>query len=220
MYRYNSAIYSTIPVNSYNYLVVSPPFLADAPIDLNRSSAIATSRQSMKTCGRQQLSPFTMVESFLDPGWSTEPDIFEELCGQSCQAYRKALHEGPELFTRMEAPECLTTYMSSFGNRSDVILVATYDLLHPGNMTEQLDLPLLLIGRNMGLSVAGAYWPCGTSNSFDCRPPNDREQDQSVIQNWNVFGYKIDYCLASQLDNSRSCRLGFSLSIMISRSAV
>jgi hypothetical protein len=174
----------------------------------------------MKMRGREQYLPFTMVESFLDPDWGTELDIFEELCGENCQAYRKALREGPEIFARMEAPECLTTYMSSFGNRSDVILVAKYDFLHPGNMTEQLDLPLLLIGRNVGLGYPKTYWPCGTSNSFDCRTPNDWEQDQSVIQNWNVFGYKIDYCLASQLDNSNSCRLGFSLSIMISRSTV
>jgi hypothetical protein len=36
----------------------------------------------------------------------------------------------------------------------------------------------------------GNYWECGHSNSFDGRKPNIWKSDPSIVQDWNVYGYK------------------------------
>jgi hypothetical protein len=55
-----------------------------------------------------------------------------------------------------------------------------------------------------------------TTNTFDCRKPNSWKKNHSMIENWNIIGYKIDYCLISEIPLSKLCSVQYSLPIMIS----
>ncbi|TIA08140.1 hypothetical protein D6C81_09212 [Aureobasidium pullulans] len=118
-----------------------------------------------------------------------------------------------ENITMLDPVECLSAYTTSFGTQSDVILVSTYDLAI--NTTVAEDLPLLFAAEEYRLIGPGVFWACSTTNSFDCRSPEKWKNDPSLVSNWNVYGYKIDYCLQSQHDNSDLCRVMYTAPILI-----
>ena len=104
------------------------------------------------------------------------------------------------------------TYLSAFGDRSDVILVSTKDLLQPAQPTNTSS--VLFFVHTGGDATPGMFWPCGATNVFDCRKPELWERNAFVIKDWNVIGYKIDYCLTSENSLEKLCSVNYSLSIM------
>ena len=116
---------------------------------------------------------------------------------------------------RLDAAQCLDTYLSAFSNRSDVLLVSTVDLLYPQQASIPNNNSLLFIGNTTGLLGPGSYWQCGSTNTFDSRKPALWAKNSSIIQDWNIIGYKIDYCVMSETPVEDFCGLKFSPFIII-----
>lgn len=165
---------------------------------------------------RQPLPPYQTVQERIDNVYANKDDFnVSRSCGEEgCNDYlRKALNG--TFNKNLTTSECLTIHTSWFGNRSDVLLVSTQDLLE-----SQISLPptnesLLFMDFSPGFDGPGMYWPCTTSK-FDCRKPSSWNKDPTIIENWNVIGYKIDYCLGSELDSEKLCSVKCSLAIMAS----
>ena len=39
-----------------------------------------------------------------------------------------------------------------------------------------------------------------------------------IVQDWNVFGWKIDYCLVSHAERNKTCAVKYSFPILIGQS--
>ena len=216
--RYNSAIFSTQPTSSVKALVVTPGFVTGAPIDAEDATTVAMSRRNMTIQARQQLPPYSLVESRVDANWGHHVwdfNVTAQCNPDGCHSDQQKALNGT-FSKRLDTATCLTTYLSLLGNRSDVLLVSTTDLLRH----EQSSLPsnnsLLFAFSFGGLLGSGLYWECGSTNTFDCRKPNSWEKNYSIIENWNIIGYKIDYCLISEIPLSKLCSVQYSLPIMMS----
>ena len=61
---------------------------------------------------------------------------------------------------------------------------------------------------------------CGSSNTFSCDRLGNLPQAQQVqaAQEWNMGGYKIDYCLSGQESVQNLCSVEYSSSIISSES--
>jgi hypothetical protein len=207
--RYNSVFFATQPLNSYTFLVVQPSFLTGEPVNLAVTSENSEQRQKAFMTG---YSPMTAQYGnwSLNPRWGTSRQIYSDLCGDECTRFRnEGTLVGPP-YTNITRMECLRRYRTSFGNHSDVILVSSYDIL---SSKETTDVPLLHVGYNQGPVVSGGNdWVWGSSNTFSRFDLYESfsNDEVSMFQNWNVFGYRVDYCLSRQWDNSQACALGFS----------
>ena len=115
-------------------------------------------------------------------------------------------------FTRLEPLDCLLTYNNLLGNRSDLIMVSSAK--PEGNNS------LLIYGIATAVTWDVGYALCIPGNTFDCGrlAGLPLAQQQQVIRDWNVGGYKIDYCLSSQQSTENLCSIEYSFSILLSRS--
>ncbi|THX24808.1 hypothetical protein D6D12_07369 [Aureobasidium pullulans] len=210
-FLYNSSIYGTVAVNTYVILVVTPGFINGARADARASEEQAKSRENITMYGLQDIPPHHYVETTLNEhNWRFN---YSKPCrGENCDIYQTRMQQGA-FGIRLDPVECLSAYTTSFGNQSDVILVSTYDLVSDTTVTE--DLPLLFAAEEYRLLGPGVFWACSTTNSFDCRSPEKWKNDPNLVSNWNVYGYKIDYCLQSQHDNSDLCRVMYTAPILI-----
>jgi hypothetical protein len=214
--RYNSAIFNTTPTNTVKYLVVTPEFLTGGPFDVNEATRVAESRRNLSMEIRQPLPPYQLVQERIDSQFYYDNDFnISSSCGEEgCKDYLKKALNGT--FNRnLTTSECLTLHTSWFGNRSDVLLVSTQDLLKTQTSLPPRNESLLFMDFSPGFAGPGMYWPCMTS-TFDCRKPSSWLQDPTIIENWNIIGYKIDYCLSSELDSEKLCSVQYSLTIMTS----
>ncbi len=119
-------------------------------------------------------------------------------------------------FVKIDVLTCLRHYTSLFGNQSDVLLVSS-------ESSGQSNNSFLAAGWfNPGPAIPEiiGYWMCGKSNNFSCRDKDDWERNSSLIADWNVYGYKIDYCLEKQVSLDDSCSVHFSPAIMIGKLAL
>jgi len=100
-------------------------------------------------------------------------------------------------FTRLENAKCLTRYTSGLGNRSDLLLVTSEDGLSKQALPDTTT--LMVFELSGGIPNTYWYkWQCGKFNTFDCRHPELWRLNRTIIKDWNVYGYKIDYCLAKE----------------------
>ncbi|KAF4629268.1 hypothetical protein G7Y89_g8882 [Cudoniella acicularis] len=209
---YNSVFFATQPVNSYTYLVAQPSFLMGGSVNITVASENAQQRQKAFMFG---YSPQTAQFGnwSLDSNFDTSQQTYSHLCGEHCGLFRNGSTLVGIPFANITAMECLARYYSTFGNHSDVILVTTYDEL----TFEQVDGgPLLHIGYNEGPTLSGGNtWVWGSSNNFSWHDLSKTLSNDTGIENWNVFGYRVDYCLSRQWDNSQACALGFSAPMLI-----
>jgi hypothetical protein len=177
-------------------------------------------RQNMTLEAMDQMPPNNLVQSEVGANWGT-PTHWDfnvsNQCGQDgCMSFRQRAQNGT-FSKRLDTVQCLQTYVSGFGNRSDLLLVSTQDLL--ASQTPPMpskNNSLLFAGYSPGIGGPGYYWECGSTNTFDCRNPSPWIKDPSIIENWNVIGYKIDYCVISETDIQGACSVQYSLPIMIS----
>jgi hypothetical protein len=124
-------------------------------------------------------------------------------------------------FTRnVTALQCLEENLSAFSNRSRTILIASIDLAEPQNNLDLVN-NILLFAGSMGaqVQVQGQFWPCGSTNTFDCRKPEDWIRSPPEVENWNVIGYKIDHCIIRETNIEEFCSVRYSLPLMISMSS-
>jgi hypothetical protein len=224
--RYNAAIFTTQPSSRATVLVATPEFLNNGPVNIAITTETVLSRVNKTLPGLPQKGPKTISPSQLGSRFGRTSDGKEdpttqfwgidvaETCGpDGCIQYQDMVNNGT-INKYLSAVDCLDTYLSAFSNASDAILISTTDLLEP-ERTLPTDNSLLYIDLKGGIQSPGCYWECGPTNTFDCRNPAAWGENTSIVQDWNVFGYKIDYCLVSERNLQSFCGLNFSVPIMI-----
>jgi hypothetical protein len=193
---YNSSIFATLPLKPYSYLIVQPSFLEGDSVDVNRSYANLLLRDGSFMFGYtwDHKPGFQEIKILINSSY------YFDLCGgENCQKWRDI--SGYTNHTRLE---CLERYTSPFNNRSDLILVSSRDFLpQDANQSD----PLLYINHHDYDDVQNGdgVWMWSESNTFD-----SPEIKTANLADWNVKGFGIDYCLASEWDNSKVCAVGFS----------
>ena len=205
--------------------MVTPDFLEDGLVDVAATTKVVRTREQMTLPGLPQIGPQTVVPMRIggpwdvvakNPvSWGSNLSYLTDNCGpEKCMQYQSKAKNG--IFKRKLDPlQCLDTYATSFGsNRSDAIFVSTTDLLEP-HRSLPANNSLLYIGSAVSYQTPGTYWQCGPTNTFDCRDLKAWNKNPSIIQNWNIMGYKIDYCLVSENTVEESCGLKFSTSFLI-----
>ena len=115
-------------------------------------------------------------------------------------------------FTRIDALRCILTYDELLGNRSDFIMIST--------TTPKSNNSLLAYGMSTSATWDIGYPLCSDGGQFDCGRLAEMPKDEQMeaIQNWNIGGHKIDYCLSSQRSTKDLCGVEYSYSIMLSTS--
>src|SRR6266480_3914992 len=169
--RYNSAISSTFPLNSPAIVVVTPDFLSEGFIDPNATRATAAQRANMVVSGMQQIPPRKIVNSTLGASWGRVGFVAEiaDDCyvAGGCGQFQRELALGS--FSHFMSPvDCLTAYVSPTGNRSDLIIVSTYDMIANIDPKNNSNNSLLYTYGAFRFGGPGNYWECGNSNDFDC----------------------------------------------------
>lgn len=155
----------------------------------------------------------------LNPTWDASQQTYQRLCGDNCNLFRNETTLVGSSWTNITAMECLHRYHTSFGNESDVILVVTYDQLTSRQIGNGES--LLHVGYSDGLvGVDRSRWVRGTSNQFHPNQLYKISSNHSTFENWNVFGYQVDYCMSRQWDNSGVCALGFSAPMLLGKSQI
>ena len=78
---------------------------------------------------------------------------------------------------------------------------------------------LLAYGMSSSQSWDIGYGLCSLGGQFDCGRLSALSSDKQMetIRDWNIAGYKIDYCLSSQHSIKQLCSVGYSFSIMLSK---
>lgn len=115
-------------------------------------------------------------------------------------------------YAYIDTLDCLLMYNNLIGNRSDLIMVSS--------APPEENNTLLVYGMAASGTWDTGYDLCKWSNTFDCgRLANLPVTEQSqAVKDWNMGGYKIDYCLSSQRSTENLCSVEYSFSILLSRS--
>ena len=214
-HRYNSAVFPTLASNSYNWVVVTPEYLNNAPWDLGTMNRTLRERGSEEVLGlkgdsgRPVMQP--LAASINQASWPTSDDI---------RKMQIAVHNGTT-FAKLSPLDCLQQYSTPFGDRSDVVLIAMNT-----NTTKNANNSVLDCGTQ-GAVDRGVHkgnhpgeWMCRESNTFSCKKLaahgyESEGQKIAAIAHWNVVGYEIDYCMASYRPTSNRCGVVYSYRIML-----
>ena len=190
--RYNSVIIPTVAVNSSAYIVVSTNFLDGGAWNTSRTM-------------QHQLAQFSDRNvTYLLQSWH---GLNLESTVQSMQLNaRNTTH-----YNQIPKLDCVLTYSSLFGNRSDMIMVSS---AKPENNNA-----LLVYGIASNGTWDVGHDLCDGRGKFDCaRMINwPRARQEEAIRDWNVGGYKVDYCLSSQRSSENLCSVEYSFSILVSK---
>jgi len=218
--RYNSAIISVLPVNSYNWAVVTPGFLNGDAFDVSLANATMVQRthSNVSTVNFDTTPPKPVWGNLSWPGGST---FLEASTKGKVDGLRASITLGE--LTYMTKVECLTGYANATRDLSDVVLVASGDVLDPEADMASMNNSLLAFApaANPLNSQDGKWrWICGVSNSFNCGRPDLWLNNPTVIADWNVYAYKIDHCLSRRQNLDQLCSVDFSVPIMVGRSSM
>lgn len=211
--RYNSAFFTTIPVNAYTWAAVTPEFLTGTPFNITATNDTLTERAALTV---QWLPPSLdeVVNGTLGtPGDVTTPswDIEETLLAW------KARSLNDTIYTKLEPLECLEAYVTQFGNASDVLIISSTDMISETTIPQTSN-SFLAAGLVGGLQSPDTYWECSFSNTFKCTQMATWRNNASIVANWNVFGYEVDYCLSISRDTSQGCSVQVSFTILLGKS--
>lgn len=228
--RYNSAVFATIANNTYLWSVVNSKFLDGAPFNVNDTVANLQLRlnDSYTTMNHdrtlQGVGLNYSVGSISD--LDQDRDNFNLVSNHSTgsladmqAAFGNASLES-SMYIKLEPLSCLLLYQELLGNKSNVLLISSAG--------DDSNSSLLWFGSD-NFAANNDYigsWMCANTNSFCCHflslghflGANDFEKGQNrllAIKDWNVAGYKIDYCLATQVSLDNKCSLEYSEVIMI-----
>lgn len=196
--------------NSYNWVVVTPDYLNNAPWDLSATDRTLEERGSEQILdlvsdrGLPVMQP--LAASTNQASWPTSGDIVD---------MQNAAHNGTSL-TRLSPLDCLEQYSTPFGDRSDIVLIAL-----DTNDTNNANNSVLACGTQgaIELGVHKGNHPgecmCRQSNTFSCKTLaahgyESEDQEISAISHWNVAGYEIDYCMASCRPTGKRCGVVYS----------
>lgn len=216
-YRYNSAVFPTLASNSYNWVVVTPEYLNNAPWNLNATNKTLQEAGNEEVLGLKGDSGLPVMQplaaSINQAPWPTYEDI-----AQMQTAVRNVTG-----LTKLSPLDCLEQYSTAFGDRSDVILIAQNT-----KTTKNANNSLLACGTQ-GSVDKGSHkgnhpgeWMCRQSNTFSCKKLaahgyESEDQKISAIAHWNIVGYEIDYCMASHRPTGNRCGVVYSYRIMVGK---
>jgi hypothetical protein len=192
---------------------VTPEYLRGGPVDVFAANATLGRRSHDIVWGLPLDAgpPWTLVQQELGfPG-----DLISQGFEESVPIFQQEALGGHE-FVKIDTLTCLQHYTALFGNHSDILLVSSE--ITDKNKSNNSFLAAGSFNEGPALPEIIGYWMCGNSNSFSCRDKTD--WNSSLIANWNVYGYKIDYCLERQIDLNDRCSVHFSLPIMTCISAL
>lgn len=122
-------------------------------------------------------------------------------------------------FENISTLDCLTRYVTFERDASSLILVSSEDIVSaPGELLQSNN--SLLIVNYFGsswdsLTMGYQLWECGWSNNFSCSRPETWRGNAAAVSAWNVYGYKIDYCLSHTSKLDEKCSIKFETTIMI-----
>ncbi|KAK3637796.1 hypothetical protein LTR56_012002 [Elasticomyces elasticus] len=205
-----------VPLSTYVWTTVAPSFLSEHAFDVANMSATLDKRAETKVWG---LDPSTNMgyrpvgtPSSSDLGWVSD---FERY---AVRIQKDFINNGRS-YVNLTRLQCLEHYTGFERDWSDVLLVATNDLLDDSTNLFEAENSILAIAMQLNLFVGSTahqnLWECGTSNSFNCYKRQSWLGDASQVADWNTWGYKIDYCLAKSQYLGDKCNLSLDVPIMI-----
>jgi len=188
--RYNSAIYTTTPINNPYITIVTPDYLEGGPVDtgtsydtyqwrrqqylygLDESENLNLKLECQKKDGNHDFN--LLITGVGSPcGVADNPDLSYADCPSILTDFQAGLYS-----KTLTPLECLTAYSFPFGNQSSLIVISEYDDLANESTTVANASNFLLFTRTIYqgqlLDFWGAdghyfHWLCGSTNSFDCR---------------------------------------------------
>lgn len=115
-------------------------------------------------------------------------------------------------YRRIDPLDCILTYNDLLGNHSDFLMVSS--------TMPRSDNSLLAYGMSSSQSWDIGYALCPQGEDIDCGRLSDLPLDEQLeaIRDWNIGGYKVDYCLSSQQSTDDLCSVEYSFPIMLSKS--
>ena len=192
--------------------MVTPSFIEGAAWDQRAANARLSKIGNIVVSGLidDQGQPVlqNLSASYASPwGFSSDKDELKRL---------QSTATNDTIFHKISRVDCLLQYATAFGNRSSLTMVSSD--------TSSANNSLLSYGlqTNRGRSAyEPAYWMCQTTNTFSCKKLvahgyQSREEEEAATSDWNMFGSKIEYCLASYQPTQDKCSVVYSYTIMIS----
>ena len=210
--RYNSAVFPTLASNSFDWVAVTPSFAEGAPWSVKATQDTLNSRGHELVWGligdegTPVLQPLNhSIEHYTLP---TSDQI---------SLLQKTAVTNSTAFTNLTKLDCFRQYSSAFGDRSDLLLVvSTSNINNTGNSS------LLAYGYANIVHTTPHTWLCKHSNTFSCKKfaahgYKDISSEVAALQHWNIYGYEIEYCMASYRETDSRCSVMFSFRIMIGK---
>ena len=181
-------------VNSFAYLVVDPNFLEGG---------------SWNTAQTLQ-AQLAQTPSFNNMTWMLQ--TWHGLDLQSTIQSMQVNAMNSTIYRLVDPLDCLLTYNDLLGNRSDFLMVSS--------TMPRSDNSLLAYGMSSSQSWDIGYALCDKGAEIDCGRLSELPLDKQMeaIRDWNIGGYKVDYCLSSQQSTDNLCSVEYSFSIMLSKS--
>ena len=210
-------MFPSLPSNSYLWAVVTPQFLTGGYWSANATEATLANVANTTVWGLYNDQGTKLVQQNLSWVLSLIP------IPSSLEILQEDAINGTR-FTKIDKITCLQHDSSITGNQSNLIMVSSQ--LNNTNNT------LLIAGLNDVRMIKHASpWMCASSNSFSCSAlaltdfagsrDNEREKNrEQAIDNWNVAGYKIDYCLQAHRSTENLCNVEYSLVVMVGKSVL
>lgn len=189
---YNFTIIPTVAVNAYAYLAVSSEFV--------HGGAWNTSETAQIQLGRSTERNMTV--------------LLQSWHGMDLQSTIHSMQvnaNNSTLYTYSSTLDCLLMYNNLMGNHSDLIMVSS--------APAQQNNTLLVYGMAASGTWDIGYFLCQWGKTFDCGRLVDLPVDEQVqaVKDWNIGGYRIDYCLSSQRSTENHCSVEYSFSILLSK---
>jgi hypothetical protein len=169
----------------------------------------------------QELQDNALREPYGDILQEISPEINRSAYVQHLTSRQEQAQAGTLGFANLSVLDCLTNYVTWGRDASSVILVSSSDIVEtPPSKVLKSNNSLLIVnyyGSSWDSITEGApTWECGYSNNFSCVRPETWAGNASAVSGWNVYGYKIDYCLSHTVNLEGKCSIRFEVPILIS----
>ncbi|KAL2807889.1 hypothetical protein BJX63DRAFT_410906 [Aspergillus granulosus] len=186
---YNSTVYSTISVNSYNVFVANESFAS-----LKLSDAIHAYASTYNQ---------TYLDGF-DTSWVANSQVMS--------LERLVVSAHANNLTRLTPQDCITAYATAWQSKyGGVILISSAF----NGSTSATHFVMQQLAPRPADSQQDPYgWICQTTPERRCQSDLDQvKQKADSTDGWVVDGYKVDYCLVEE--TPEKCTLEYSLPLLI-----
>ncbi|TKA68236.1 hypothetical protein B0A55_10035 [Friedmanniomyces simplex] len=197
-FLYNSAVFKTIEANNYLLAVVNEDFLKGEPF--------------------LDLLNITWTNS--DGDIQSEAVSFEDIVGGDLLAFvqknvsANAAYMNGSLYERLDNSKCMSAYGTSYVSGRVNVLAVTSASTDIANQTAFYVAEVFVPSDYYNVSNGPPFnWICEDDPTATLRNCDIAKQQRNA-KNWNVNGYRIDYCLSELSSGPGQCRLQFSTTIL------